>query len=447
MHQNRTTLPPHDDEAERGVIGAVMLKPDTLDEVALIVKPVDFYSPQLATLYATLLELHNDGSRIDVTLLNARLKKNGVLEQVGGRAHLAELFQSCPTAAHAAYYARIVREAAIRRSVLYAGGEIQHFAADDGADADDLLNRTEQLIYKIRDTHTLDGDRVSTATELMHAAFADIDARCKKKVPAGMRTGFVDLDQFITFSKGSLNILAARTSVGKTAFATQLALKRAEAGEKVLFVSLEMNQLEIATRLIAAHGKVDTRRMASGNLTERERMTIVESSGAIAQLKLWIDDSPNRSVNEIAAVARRIRRQSGLDMIVVDYLQRVKPDNPKDPRHEQVSRISDRLKGVARELDLPIICLAQLNRQAADAKDKPRLAHLRESGAIEQDADVVLFLHRVDYETAQAPATVSEVSLIVAKNRNGATGEIALTWFPPFNRYESCARARQATFD
>jgi replicative DNA helicase len=289
---------------------------------------------------------------------------------------------------------------------------------------------------------------------VLHEAMERIDARMRgEHTHGGVDTGFTDLDAMLGgLHNGELIVLAARPSMGKTAFAMNIAeFVSIVSRVPVLFVSLEMSAIELADRLLCSYSRVNGHQLRNGTITKEDRMRLVEKAGEISSSPLFVDDSPGRTVTEIAAAARRIARREGrLGLIVIDYLQLCEPDNPKDPRQEQVARMTRRLKGLAREMQVPIVCLAQLNRQTEASKDNiPRLSHLRESGAIEQDADVVMFVHREEYyhrgEDAQAMAGMAQI--IVAKQRNGPVGDVDLIWKRDFTRFENKAPERYSEFD
>ncbi|MEX2121326.1 MAG: replicative DNA helicase [Pirellulales bacterium] len=438
-------LPPQNLEAEKGVLGSLLLDPELCDEVALLLRPVDFYSGPHQTLFAHLLAMHNDGVRIDVTLLNERLKKCNDLEAIGGLAYLAEVADSVPTAANATYYAQIVRDKATLRSLIHASTEILRDAYDQSLEARDMLGRAEEKVFRILEDQGT-GD-LAPLEDVLHEALSRIDARLEKGGGiGGMPTGFTDLDGLTGgFHDGELVILAARPSMGKTALATNIADHVAISGLRTtLFVSLEMSRLELAERMLCGHGRINGHKLRNGFISATDRKKLIESSVAMSKAPLFIDDTPSRTMTEIAATARRLRRREKLALVIIDYLQLIEPDNPKDPRQEQVAKIARRLKGLARELKLPVLCLAQLNRQAEVTKDnRPRLNHLRESGAIEQDADVVLFVHRDEYYQSNdddRSRVAGQADLIIAKQRNGPTGDIKLAWLQDYTRFENLAR-------
>ncbi|MHC4405875.1 MAG: replicative DNA helicase [Planctomycetota bacterium] len=434
-------LPPQNLDAERGVLGSVILDPNMCDDVALVLRPEDFYADAHQKLFAHMLALHDGGGRIDTTLLVERLTQAGDLEAVGGAAYLAEVLQSVPVASHAVYYARIVRDKATLRSLIHASTEILRDAYDPTVDPREMVNKAEEKVFAVHEQRS--SDRVTNIEDLLLEAFAHID-KWLEGGPTGLPTGFNDLDKLTGgLHDSELVILAARPSMGKTALATNIAENVAmRSNATCLMVSLEMARLELAQRMLCSLGRIDGRKFRSGYITSQERDKLVEASNKLSRAPLFVDDTPSRTVSEIAAVARRLKRKNDLRLVVIDYLQLVEPDNAKDPRQEQVAKIARRLKGLARELSLPVLCLAQLNRQVEAGREghRPRLSHLRESGAIEQDADVVMFIHREEYyhtrEEAMEKGLAGVGDLIVAKQRNGPIDDVKLTWLQQYTRFE-----------
>jgi replicative DNA helicase len=427
-------------EAERNVLGSILLKPDVCDDVALLVRPEDFADEAHQTIFRHLLDLHDGAARIDATILLDRLRTKGDLEQIGGAATIAELINSVPHAAHATHYAGIIRDKAMLRSLIDASTDILRDAYDAFDEPRELLSQAEEKIFSILE------QRSSAEAKPIQAVLEDVmirmDARMKHEhALGGVETGFTDLDSLCGgLHNSELIILAARPSMGKTAFAMNIAEHIAiDTHQPVLFVSLEMASLELADRLLCSAAQVNGHRLRNGTISQEDRRRLVQKSSEISSAPLFIDDTPGRTLTEIAAVARRLKRKQGLSLIVIDYLQLIEPDNPRDPRQEQVARIARRLKTMSRELDIPILCLAQLNRQAEVSRDnRPRLNHLRESGAIEQDADVVMFVHREEYyqTTDEDRERVrGEAEIIIAKQRNGPIGDVKLLWQHDYTRF------------
>lgn len=444
--------PPFDLEAEMAVLGSMLIKPDVCDDLALLLRADDFYDDANAKLFSSMMALHDAGRKIDVRLLVDQLKTAGDFEIVGETAYLARVADSVPHAAHATYYAEIIRQKATYRSLIEASTDILRDAYEENHPSRELLSQAEQRIFSILDGRG--GASVSSMTDVLHEAMDRLDAKLRGEHDnRGVDTCFVDLDEQLGgLHNSELIILAARPSMGKTAFAMNIAEHVSVQGKTpVLFVSLEMSNMELADRLLCSYARVNGHRLRNGTISQSDRKRLVEKASELSEAPLFVDDSPSRTVTEIAAAARRIRRRDGnLGLIVIDYLQLIEPDNPKDPRQEQVARIARRLKGLAREMDVPVLCLAQLNRQAEDARDhKPKLSHLRESGAIEQDADVVMFVHREEYfhRSEEAEQYAGQAEIIVAKQRNGPIGQIELIWKKEFTRFEDKAPERYSEFD
>jgi len=444
--------PPYNLEAEAGVLGSIILNPNVCDDVALILRPNDFYDVANRTLYEHMLAMHESGRKLDPTLVVEELKKAGDYERIGGAAYLARTFQSVPNYAHAAYYASIVREKSTYRSLIDASTEILRDAYGESLESKLLLSQAEQKIFGILDSRG--SSAIASINEILHEAMDRIDARMQgTHALGGVETGFTDLDSLTGgLHNSELIILAARPSMGKTALAMNIAEHVAtHALIPTLFVSLEMSAIELADRLLCSVARVNGHRLRNGTISNEDRQRLIDKAAEISRTKLYVDDSPSRLVSEIAAAARRIRRREGeLGLIVIDYLQLIEPDNARDPRQEQVARIARRLKGLARELETPVLCLAQLNRQAEDGKDHiPKLSHLRESGAIEQDADVVMFVHREEYyrRGEEQEQFAGQAEIIVAKQRNGPIGNVQLVWRKEFTRFENRADDRFDEFD
>ena len=452
--------PPCNIEAERNTLGSILVLPQVCDDVALILKPDDFYDPAHHTLYSHILAMYEGGKRIDMTLLVDRLKNAGDYESIGGAAFLAEVTQSVPTAANVTYYANIVLDKAVLRSLIHTSTEIVRDAYDQARGGRELLNYAEERIFNIRDQRT-QSRSVSEIHDVLMEAFAQIDARVEGAA-TGLSTGFNDLDKLTGgLHPAELVIVAARPSMGKTALAANIAeFVATEEKQPTLFVSLEMSRLELVQRMMCSRGEINGEKFRSGYLSGDDHKKLIEVSATLGKSPLFIDDSPSRTITEIGATARRLKRQqTNLGLIVVDYLQLIQPDNSSDPRQEQVAKMARRLKILSRELDVPIICLAQLNRQTEMMKDnRPKLSHLRESGAIEQDADVVLMVHREEYYLSAAEREqmksgnnpnncLGEADIIIAKQRNGPTGELKLHWFQQYTRFKNAERHEYGEFE
>lgn len=437
--------PPYDLMAEKAVLGCVLLNSDCLNELTLILRPDDFYDDAHRILYQAMSGLYDSGKRVDIALLVNQLKSTDQFDLIGGAPYLADLAHSIPNAAHSIYYAEIVQSKAVVRRLIEASTKILQNAYDTTIDSKELLANAEQEIFQIQDERS--SNQAQSVSAILKESLERIDSRMQgEQLASGVMTHFRDFDTMTGgLHNGELVILAARPSMGKTAFAMNIAEQVAMKEQApTLFVSLEMNSIELVDRLLCSIARVNGSRMRVGTITHEEQQRLIKNAAEISVAPLYIDDSPSRTVSEIAAVARRISKMENqktgkkLGLIVIDYLQLIEPDNSKDQRQEQVAKIARKLKMLAREQNVPVLCLSQLNRQAEDSKDhRPRLSHLRESGAIEQDADVVMFIHREEYyhKPDKAVEFAGQAQVIIAKQRNGPIGDVDLVWEKNFTRF------------
>jgi replicative DNA helicase len=440
-------LPPQNRDAERGVLGGILRDPDTLPSVQQIIVADNFYFDAHQKIYQALCDLSTEAQPIDIVLLYDKLRKNKQIEDVGGKDYLAELFDVVPTGANAEYHAKLVRDTAMVRGLIHASNEILRDSYDRTQSADELVAQAERKIMEIAKASMVGETR--TLSDTIKAAFERLDSRIGKDnlSISGMATGYVDLDNITAGLQNSeLVIIAARPSVGKTAFALNLVRNIVTEGVThghapvVLFFSLEMARIELAERLLCCQSRVDSHKVRKGHLNSDDIQKLMDAGDILRRARLYIDDTPSRTMIQIGASARRVQkkheRDGGLKLVVIDYLQLIEPENRRDPRQEQVAQISRRLKFLARDLNIPVIALAQVNRASEDRQDhKPRLSDLRESGSIEQDADTCMMLHRPGKFDGTQDDNVLEV--IIAKQRNGPTGEVTLTWMKEYNRYEN----------
>ncbi len=425
-----------------GVLGSVLRQNDVLNEVQQIVRAENFYFDAHQKIYQAIVETYNEGKPVDAVILYEVLKRRQHLEDIGGPEYIAEIWDAAPTAANAEYYARIVREKAIIRNLIHANTELLRDAYDGTMPADELLGIAERKILEIAEKGTV-GD-LKTLNDAMKEALDRIDARSTGNLSeVGVPTGYVDLDNLTAgLHENELVIVAARPGIGKTAFALNL-VRHAVVDERmpVFFVSLEMARVELAERLLACQSRVDSFKLRKGNLNSHDIQRLMEAGDQLRgsardPVKLFIDDTPAQTMLRISANARRLKLKHKLRLVVIDYLQLIEPENRRDPRQEQVAQISRRLKFLAKELKIPVVALAQVNRASEDRQDhKPRLSDLRESGSLEQDADTVMILHRPGVFDREKGDNILEV--LVAKQRNGPTGEITLTYLKEYMRYEN----------
>jgi replicative DNA helicase len=437
-------LPPHSRDAEVGVLGGILRDPDVLSSVIQIIRADNFYFDAHQKTFQAILDLYNDNQPIDLVLLFERLHKNKQLEDVGGREYLAQLWESVPTGANAEYHAKLVRDAAMIRSLIHSGNEILRDAYDHSQQADELVASAERKIMEIAKAAMI--GETKTLSEVVQEAFLRIDSRVGKEnlSISGIPCGFADLDNLTAGLQNSeLVIVAARPSVGKTSFALNI-IRHVIVEERhpVLFFSLEMARIELAERLLACQARVDSHKIRKGHLNSDDIQKLMDAGDVLRRGKLYIDDTPQRTMLQIAATARRLMKKEekagGLKLVVIDYLQLIEPENRRDPRQEQVAQISRRLKFLARDLNIPVMALAQVNRASEDRQDhKPRLSDLRESGSIEQDADTVVMLHRPGLFDKSDERADKVLDVIIAKQRNGPTGEITLTYLKQYMRFEN----------
>jgi replicative DNA helicase len=442
MSPEAERLPPCNLDAERSVLGSMLRDNKVIGDVVNVLQhPEHFYTDAHQKIFKGITTLYlNRGQPADLVTMAEYLKQEKQIEDVGGYPYLAELWDAAPTAANAEYYARIVREKGMVRALIHASNEILRDAYDQAQPAEELLGSAEHKIFEIANKGV--AGQTFSLHDVLKEAYDRIDTRVQKghQTVSGLATGFLDLDEKTAgLHNSELIILAARPSVGKTGYALNIARHIAvEEGHPVFFVSLEMSRVELAERLLCCQARVDSHRLRKGTLGAEDMDKLIAAGGTLRRAKLFIDDSPAQGMLRIAANARRLKLREGIRLVVIDYLQLIEPENRRDPRQEQVAQTSRRLKFLAKELDIPVMALAQVNRASEDRQDhRPRLADLRESGSIEQDADTVLMLHRPEmYEPGQHEGTVE---LIIAKQRNGPTGEITLTFLKQFMRFENFA--------
>jgi replicative DNA helicase len=426
-------LPPQSIEAEQSVLGAILIDRDAVIEVAEFLRPEDFYRQAHAQVYAVMLDLFERREPIDVVTVSEALERSGELESIGGRAYLGTLSNQTPTAVHATQYARIVERKSLLRNLIGAAGKIAGIGYEDSAEVQEAVDRAEAELFAVSQRRV--SVSFSPLKSLLHDAYDRLDyLHAHRGEISGIRTGFQDLDTLTTgLQKSDLVILAARPSVGKTSLALNIAEHAAVRDKKSVGIfSLEMSKEQLVLRLLSSVANIDSQRLRSGFLEELDFARIAPAMNALSEAPVYIDDTPNITTMELRTKARRLQAEAGLDLVIVDYLQLMQSSTTtRDAnRVQEVSEISRGLKALARELKLPVIALSQLSRQPEMRESKePRLSDLRESGSIEQDADLVIFLWREKERGSDDQVTDGEVvKLKLAKHRNGPTGEIDL-WF------------------
>jgi replicative DNA helicase len=421
-------IPPHDIEAEKAVLSAILLDNDAIHSVVTEVREEDFYHPSHQILYRSMVRLRDSNQPVDLTTLAAYLKGEGLLDSIGGAVTLAEIADYEATPSNIIHYAKIVRDRAIKRSLISTASEIVALGYDYGEEANTLLDEAESRIFGLSTEKA--STSLSSISVEMHDAVDHIDMLMNRSGElTGLSTGFATLDEMTGgLQPGELFILAARPSMGKTALALNLGRNAAiDSGKRVAVFSLEMTTRSLVMRMLSSEAQVDFAAFRSGLISTDAHSRLMESAGRLSEADIWIDESASVSILEIRAKCRRLKSQHGLDLVIVDYLQLARGDRNTQSREQEISEISRGLKGLAKELDIPVLALSQLNRGPETRKEdkRPMLADLRESGAIEQDADIIGFIYRdIVYNKETEFENLAE--LIIAKQRNGPTGTCKL---------------------
>jgi replicative DNA helicase len=420
-------VPPHDLDAERALLGCLLIDADAINAVRDMLVPDDFYAEKHAHLFRAAVALSDTGDPIDTVTLHNRLESGPGVGRAGGLDYIAELSLAVPTAASVKHYAEIVSSHSLRRRLIRAGGEVTRLGFDAATPVQTAIDSAEQTVFRVGETHgNVEAEHVAP---IVRETWALLETRLQqRKLVHGVPTNFSKLDALTQgLQPGELVILAARPSVGKTSFALNIARNAAVLARKAVVVfSLEMSKQALAQRLICSEAKVDNYLMRTGQLDSLAYQHIAMALDTLTQADLWIDDTPALAINTLRARARRMKKQHGIDLIVIDYLQLMQGGR-QESRVQEVSDISSGLKAIAKELMVPVLALSQLSRESERRENKrPLLSDLRDSGSIEQDADVVLFLYREGLHKSDVDKAKTE--LIVAKNRNGPTDEIPLVF-------------------
>jgi replicative DNA helicase len=423
-------LPPHSLEAEEAVLGSLLIDPDAILDIASFLKPGAFYREQNKWIYQAILDLHEARDPLDFVTLTETLRQRSQLEDVGGEAYLISLLNAVPTSVNAKSYARIVESAALRRRMISAAGTIANLAYDEDEDVNVILDRAEQTLFSISEERvTRDLKPVRDIARDYLDRIEELNARGEEII--GVPTGYLDIDRLLGgLNKSDLLIVAARPGMGKTSLQLGMALHAGlRHGKRIAIFNLEMSGEQLVQRMVAAETRIDSQRLRRGQLQEQEWPIFLEAIGRLSETKIFIDDTPSITPLQLRTKCRRLYAEHGLDLIMLDYLQLMQAERTSNNRVQEISEISRSLKGLARELDVPVVTASQLSRAVESRQDKrPQLSDLRDSGSIEQDADVVMFIYRDEYynpETTDRP-NIAEIS--VAKHRNGPTGVVDLYW-------------------
>jgi replicative DNA helicase len=430
-------VPPHNHEAEQSVIGAIFLEPQSLITASEILLPEDFYRVAHQKIFQTMLDLSDQGKAIDVVTVTEELSVKKELEDVGGLSYLTELANAVPTAANVSYYAKIVEEKAILRRLIRVATKIVEDGYTREDEVEELLSEAEKKVMEVANRKNA-GDFKHVKDVLVDTYDNIEQLQNRKGDVTGIPTGFTDLDRMTAgFQRNDLIIVAARPSVGKTAFALNIAQNVAiKARENVAIFSLEMGAEQLVMRMLCAEGNIDAQVLRTGALTAEDWSKLTIAMGTLSNSGIYIDDTPGLRVNEIRAKCRRLAQEHGLGMILIDYLQLIQGSGKRgENRQQEVSEISRSLKALARELKVPVIALSQLSRGVEQRQDKrPMMSDIRESGSIEQDADIVAFLYRDDYYDKETE-NKDMIEIIIAKQRNGPTGTVTLAFKKEFNKF------------
>ncbi|MED4587842.1 replicative DNA helicase [Priestia flexa] len=435
-------LPPQNIEAEQAVLGAIFLEPSSLTLASELLIPEDFYRAAHQKIFTCMLKLSDQGEPVDLVTVTSDLANQKILEEIGGVAYLSDLANSVPTAANIEYYAKIVEEKSILRRLIRTATDIasEGYAREDEVEV--LLNEAEKNILEVAQRKNT--GMFQNIKDVLVQTYDNIEVLHNRKGDiTGIPTGFTDLDHMTAgFQRNDLIIVAARPSVGKTAFALNIAQNVAtKTDENVAIFSLEMGAEQLVMRMLCAEGNIDAQRLRTGSLTSEDWGKLTMAMGSLSNAGIYIDDTPGVRVGEIRSKCRRLKQEGGLGMILIDYLQLIQGNGRSgENRQQEVSEISRSLKALARELQVPVIALSQLSRGVEQRQDKrPMMSDIRESGSIEQDADIVAFLYREDYYEKDTE-NQNIIEIIIAKQRNGPVGTVQLAFVKEYNKFVNLER-------
>ena len=434
--EDNTRIPPHSVEAEQSVLGSILLDKDAMISVSETLIPEDFYKEAHRVIYECMLKLYNNQSEIDLITLADELRDQGYLDDIGGIAYITSLSTIVPTTSNIKYYINIVKEKSISRQLISAANDIINLGYDSSTKVEDVLENAEKKIFDISQERTTNDfqpiNQVLTETLSMLEKLYE-----EKSDVTGLTTGFRDLNKKINgLQRSDLLLIAARPAMGKTAFALNLVQNAALKGDaSVAVFSLEMSKEQLVQRMLSAQSNVELSKIKTGNLGESDWPRIIDGMAVLSEANIFIDDTPGIKISEIRSKCRRLKIEKGLDLILIDYLQLMEGEGKNENRQQEIAKISRSLKILAKELDCPVVALSQLSRSPELRKDhRPILSDLRESGSIEQDADIVMFLYRDEYyHDDSEKKNIGEV--IIAKNRHGETGNVELVWFGQVQKF------------
>ena len=432
-------VPPHNLEAEQAVLGGILLNNDAMNQLMDILSPDDFYREAHATIFDAMVHLYNESEPIDVITLSEALNRKNGLQKAGGIDYLAVLVESVSTSAGIVYHAEIIRHASVRRRLISECSNISELCFQEQDETDDLLEKAEQTIFSIAESQIKDGFQ-----DLNHVIKGSMEKVVKagesQGFLTGITTGFEYFDRLTAgLQPSDLIIVAGRPSMGKTALALNMGYNAAKNTKKgVAVFSLEMSRQQLGIRLLGFESRIDATRLRTGRLKKHEWQELIDSADRLSEIPIFIDDSSAITVLEMKAKCRRLKKRGELGLVIVDYMQLIQGRRSAESRQLEMSEISRALKGLAKDLDIPVVALSQLNRKVEDRPNKrPQLADLRESGAIEQDADVIVFIYRDEFYNPQSEESQNIAEIIIGKQRNGPTGSLKLTFLKELTRFEN----------
>lgn len=443
-------VPPHNLDAEQSVLGGIMFDNAALPRALESLKTgEEFYKPAHKLIFTAFIELFEKNEPIDLMTVSERLRKKKQLDEIGGLAYLGNLMELFPSAANVGLHAKIVREKDLLRRLITKSGELANLGYEDTEDVDEVIDRAEKMIFELAE------DRIQRSfhsfKDVMMKTYEHVEKLLDSKaLVTGLSSGLVDLDKKTTgFQNGDLIIMAGRPSMGKTAICINIAEHLAIEEEKVVaFFSLEMSALQLALRMLSSQSGKAMFKIRGGTLAKNDLSDINRAAQQLYEAKIFLDDQPMQTVLDIRSKARRLKAENGLDIIIIDYLQLLTSRGRAENRVQELSEMTRSLKGLARELDVPVIVISQLSRKVEDRPNKrPQLADLRESGSIEQDADIVCFIYREEYYNPDKSDIAGKAELIIGKQRNGPTGRLPLTFIPEIMRFENASTAQRADFE
>ena len=428
-------------EAEQAVLAAMFNDRDAILEVIPLLKESDFYRHDHGVLFATMRKMNEQNIPVDLVTITAQLDKDGNLEKAGGITYVAQIANSLGSASNIVHYAGIVKEKAVLRDLISIASNISNRSYDDTEDTEKILDDAERMVLEISQKRARSG--LTPISEVIDDTLSQLEILSQKKEGiTGLTSGFIDLDRITSgWQKSDFIILAARPAMGKTAFALNMAQNAAIAThEPVAIFSLEMSKEQLVNRMVSSMAEIDQQTLRNGRIYGDDWVQLVNAIAPLAEAPVYIDDTPAISVREVRAKARRLKTERGLSLVIIDYLQLMGSTGRIESRQQEVSQISRSLKALARELDIPIIALSQLSRSVEQGQEKkPSLSHLRESGSLEQDADIVMFIYRDEYYNEDSEKK-GQAEIIIAKHRNGATGSVDLSFRKEFTKFGNLSR-------